>query len=170
MQRAGFLAGAAFVIGVAVGTFLVAPAMHREPAARAPAVQQAQTAAPSADPFETARNAGNEAMDAGNCRDAVAAYERALSIRFDADAATDRGVCLRQLGDRQRALAAFEFVTLKQPAHWQARYNLTAVLLELGRVDEAEASLNVFRTQRPGSEELRVLERGLAAARGKAQS
>jgi len=114
------------------------------------------------DPFVTALAKGNEAMDAGRCADAIAAYDQALAMRFDADVATDRGVCLRQLGDRQRALTAFEFVTLKAPSHWKARYNLTAMLLELGRVDEARASFAILKRQRPNDESLQAFERALA--------
>jgi len=101
-------------------------------------------------------------MDAGRCEDAVAAYERALSIRFNADTATDLGICQRQLGRREQALATFEFVTLKEPSHWQARYNLTAMLLELGRVDEARTSFGILKKQRPNDDTLRVLEQTLA--------
>lgn len=157
-MRAGILAGAAFVIGAIVGTFLIAPAVHREPQKAVPRV----ATPPAPDSFETAREKGNAAMDAGRCEDAIAAYESALAIRFDADAATDLGVCLRQLGQREQALATFEFVTLKQPAHWQARYNLTAMLLELGRVDRARASFEILRQQRPDDEALRTLEQAFA--------
>ena len=161
MQRAGFLAGVTFVLGAILGTFVIAPLVHR-----APAVSQSQQPVPAAkkpdDPFAGARAQGDEAMDAGRCADAIAAYDQALAVRFDADVATDRGVCLRQLGDRQRALTAFEFVTLKVPSHWKARYNLTAMLLELGRVEEARASFAVLKRQRPGDETLLPLERALA--------
>jgi Flp pilus assembly protein TadD len=161
-RNAGFLAGAAFVIGALVGTFLIGPAVHRQP--RAAAAAATQTAhEPSA--FDKAVAEGNAAMDAGRCKDAVAAYERALSVRFDADAATDRGVCLRQLGDRDRALAAFEFVTLKEPEHWQARYNLTALLVESGQVEQARASFAILQKQRPGDEALQPLEKVLAGVR-----
>jgi Flp pilus assembly protein TadD len=156
-MRAGFLVGAAFVIGAIVGTFAIAPVVSRQPQTVVP-----QVTTPPADPFESARKKGDAAMDAGRCEDAVAAYDSALSIRFEADTATDLGVCLRQLGRREQALATFEFVTLKEPSHWQARYNLTAMLLELGRVDEARVSFAVLKTQRPNDDTLRVLEQALA--------
>ena len=158
-RNAGFLAGAAFVIGLLLGTFILGPIVHREPRAQPAATQTVHE--PSA--FDKAVAEGNAAMDAGRCKDAVAAYERALAIQFDADAATDRGVCLRQLGDRDRALAAFEFVTLKEPSHWQARYNMTAVLLDVGRVEEARASFAILQKQRPGDEALQPLEQALAS-------
>ena len=103
-------------------------------------------------------------MDAKRCDEAIAAYEKALVIRFDADAATDRGVCLRQLGRRDEALAAFEMVMLKDPSHWQARYNLTAMLLELGRVDDAKLSFAILKRQRPQDEAVQRLEEALARA------
>ena len=159
-MRAGFLAGLTFVLGAILGTFVIAPMLHRD----APAPQVTATTA-TADPFQTALAKGNEAMDAGRCADAVAAYEQALAVRFDADVATDRGVCLRQLGDREHALAAFEFVTMKEPAHWKARYNLTAMLLELGQVEQAKASLAILEKQRPDDEALRTLKTALAGTR-----
>ncbi|MEA2236956.1 MAG: Anaphase-promoting complex, cyclosome, subunit 3 [Thermoanaerobaculia bacterium] len=156
-MRAGFLAGAAFAIGAIAGTFVIAPIVNRQPQTVVP-----QAAVPPTDPFQNARTKGDAAMDAGRCEDAVAAYERALSIRFDAGTATDLGICQRQLGRREQAVAAFEFVTLKEPSHWQARYNLTAMLLELGRVDEARKSFEILKTQRPNDDTLRVLEQTLA--------
>ncbi|HEY0158557.1 MAG TPA: tetratricopeptide repeat protein [Thermoanaerobaculia bacterium] len=158
-MRAGFIAGAAFVIGVLVGVFLVAPNVGRQPQTVVP--QQA-TAAPAADPFETARAKGNAAMDAQRCEEAIAAYESALAIRFDADAATDLGVCLRQLGRKEQALATFEFVTLKEPAHWQARYNMTAMLLELGHMDRAKKSFAILQGQKPDDAALKTLEQAFA--------
>ncbi len=160
-RGAGFLAGAAFVTGVLIGTFLIAPMVQRQPTVQPATTQTAQE--PSA--FDKAVAEGNAAMDAGRCKDAVAAYERALAVKFDADAATDRGVCLRQLGDRDRALAAFEFVTLKEPSHWQARYNMTAVLIDLGRIDEARASFAILQKQRPGDEALKPIAQALASSR-----
>lgn len=105
-------------------------------------------------------------MDTDRCKDAVAAYERALAIRFDADVATDRGVCLARLGDRERAAAAFEFVTIKDPSHWKARYNLTALLTELGRIDDARESLAVLERQRADEEaRMRTLRQALGTSR-----
>src|SRR5688572_12366636 len=132
-MRAGFLAGLTFVLGAILGTFVLAPLLPRS--ADAPQPVTATAAAP--DLFQTALAKGNAAMDAEKCAEAVAAYEQALAVRFDADVATDRGVCLRQLGDREHALAAFEFVTMKEPSHWKARYNLAAMQLELGQVAQA---------------------------------
>lgn len=103
-------------------------------------------------------------MDNGNCTAAVAAYERALSMKFDADVATDRGVCLRQLNRREEALAAFEFVTLKEPSHWKARYNLTAMLIEADRIKDAEKSLVLLRKLGADAESVNLLEKALSAA------
>jgi len=159
MQRAGFLAGVTFVLGAIIGTFVIAPLLHRD----APVSQASAPAVKPDDPFGAALAKGDEAMDAGRCAEAIGAYDRALAVRFDPDVATDRGVCLRQLGDRERAIVAFEFVTLKAPSHWKARYNLTAMLIELGRVDEARASFAVLKRQRPTDETLGALERALAS-------
>ena len=161
-MRAGFLAGTALIIGIVIGTFVVAPLLRQEePRSAAPA---ARTAPVAADPFEALRAKGNEAMDAQRCDEAIAAYDRALAIRFDADVATDRGVCLRQMGKREDALAAFELIMLRSPSHWQARYNLTAMLLELGRIDDARHSFAILKRQRPNDEAVKKLEQALLAA------
>ncbi len=151
-----------FVLGVIAGTFLVAPAMNRNPQPKPVTVPAQQP--PAADPFTAARAQGDAAMDAGRCQDAIAAYERALSIRFDADTATDRGVCLRQTGQREQAMAAFEFIALKEPSHWKARYNLTAMLLEAGRVDEAKKSFAILQRLGGDNEAMRALGQALSAA------
>ena len=163
-MRSGFLAGAAFILGVVAGVFL-APLIHKEPPA-APAQPVVQTTTParvekSGDPFESAKRKGDAAMDAGRCEDAIAAYESALSMRFDADAATDRGVCLRQLGRKEQAMAAFEFVTLREPKHWKARYNLTAMLIEAGRKDEAMKSFSLLEKLGAEDEAVQALRKAL---------
>jgi len=156
------MAGVAFVIGIAVGTFLVAPALHPQPESRPPVIRQQQ---PVKDPFAVARAEGDVAMDAGRCEEAIAAYARALEVRFDADAATDRGVCLRKIGQREQAQAAFEFITLKDPSHWKARYNLTAMLLEAGRVEAARASFAKLERLGGDDEAIRTLRQALTAPR-----
>lgn len=168
----GFLAGAAFVIGILLGTFIVAPALQDARRERPPmSAPPSETAAPQAaapapqTPFDIAVAAGNEAMDAEKYREAIAAYERALAIRFDADVATDRGVCFRLLGEPQRALTAFEFVTLKEPDHWKARYNRAVVLLQLGRVDEARVEAERVAAQEPNEPAVRKLLETVRAAR-----
>ena len=164
-MRAGFITGAAFVLGVIAGV-LLAPFVTPQPQPHAqPQAQHVPPKPPPpADAFTAARLRADEAMDGGHCEQAVAAYESALSIRFDPDVATDRGVCLRQLGKRDEALAAFEFVTLKDPSHWKARYNLTAMLLEAGHVAEAKTSFAILETLRADDEAVRTLSKALAAA------
>jgi tetratricopeptide (TPR) repeat protein len=88
-------------------------------------------------------------MDAGQFQQALAAYDRALAIKFDANVATDRGVCFRELGQRERALTAFEFVTMKEPAHWQARYDKAVLLLEMQRYDDVQRELDVLVREHP---------------------
>ena len=135
------------MIGIAVGTFLIAPIIHdaRRERTAVPAPPQETVA-----PFDQAVAAGNQAMDEERYREAIEAYDRALTIRFDADVATDRGICYRLLNEPERALAGFEFVTLKDPAHWKARYNRAVVLLQLGRVDEARVEAERVAKLKPG--------------------
>ena len=82
-------------------------------------------------------------------------------MRFDADIATDRGVCLRRLGRREEALAAFEFITLKDPSHWKARYNLTAMFIEANRRTDAERSLLLLRKLDADPEAVNTLDKAL---------
>lgn len=131
------------VLGTVIGALFVAPLFVEVPAAQKPV----QT--PKPDLFTQNVQEGNAAMDAGQFRPALAAYDRALAIKFDANVATDRGVCFRELGERDRALTAFEFVTMKEPAHWQARYDKAVLLLEMQRYDDAKREIDVLAREHP---------------------
>ena len=56
-------------------------------------------------------------------------YERRLALKpGDPDVITDLGVCYREEGEFQKALAFFEQAQTLAPEHWQSRYNKVIVL------------------------------------------
>ena len=56
-------------------------------------------------------------------------YERRLALKpGDPDVLTDMGVCYRELGEFQKALALFDQAETLAPDHWQSRYNKVIVL------------------------------------------
>jgi tetratricopeptide (TPR) repeat protein len=153
------VAAGSLLIGLLVGTFVVAPLIsggHTAAVAASPPS--------SADPFDALIAGGNHAMDQKQYPRAVEAYDRALAMRFDANVATDRGVCLRLAGDRDRALSTFDFVLLKDPEHWQARYNRAVVLMEMKRLDAARADADALLAARPGDPGIQSLRKAIDQA------
>jgi tetratricopeptide (TPR) repeat protein len=72
------------------------------------------------------------------------------------------GVCLRQAGDKAQALAEFRQALQIEPGWAAARAGLGAALLELGRLDEAIAELQLARTApEPPTEVWTALARAL---------
>jgi cytochrome c-type biogenesis protein CcmH/NrfG len=82
---------------------------------------------------------GNHYFDDGKPREAIRAYEGALSIKADnPDVLTDMGIMYRQLGDFERAAEIFAQASKINPLHEQSRFNLGVVLFfDLNRKDEA---------------------------------
>ena len=82
---------------------------------------------------------GNHYFDDGKPREAIRAYERALSIKADnPDVLTDMGIMHRQLGEFERAAEIFAQASKINPLHEQSRFNLGVVLFfDLKRKDEA---------------------------------
>ena len=82
---------------------------------------------------------GNQYFDDHKPREAIRAYERALSIQRDnPDVLTDMGIMYRQLGEFERAAEKFTQAGKIHPRHEQSRFNLGVVLFfDLHRKDEA---------------------------------
>jgi len=82
---------------------------------------------------------GNHYFDDNKPRDAIRAYEHALSINADnPDVLTDLGIMYRQLGEFERAVEKFTQASAINPQHEQSRFNLGVVLFfDLHRKDEA---------------------------------
>jgi cytochrome c-type biogenesis protein CcmH/NrfG len=57
-------------------------------------------------------------------------YEKARAIKDDSpDVLTDLGVCYKESGKAQKALALFDRAADMSPEHWQSRYNAAVVRL-----------------------------------------
>jgi hypothetical protein len=68
--------------------------------------------------------------DAGKYEQAVDYYRRALEIHpSDVDARTDMGICLREMGQSDEALAQFRTSLSYDARHWQTWLNLGVVAL-----------------------------------------
>ena len=82
---------------------------------------------------------GNRHFDDNKPREAIRAYESALSIKKDnPDVLTDMGIMHRQLGEFERAAEIFAQASKINPLHEQSRFNLGVVLFfDLNRKDEA---------------------------------
>jgi cytochrome c-type biogenesis protein CcmH/NrfG len=81
---------------------------------------------------------GNRHFDDERPREAIRAYERALSIKGDnPDVLTDMGIMYRQLGEFDRAMEHFTQASRINPLHEQSRFNLGVVLFDLDRKEEA---------------------------------
>ena len=82
---------------------------------------------------------GNQYFDNHKPREAIRAYERALTIKGDnPDVLTDMGIMYRQLGEFERAAEHFTQAGKTNPLHEQSRFNLGVVLFfDLKRKEEA---------------------------------
>ena len=76
----------------------------------------------------------------GRFAEAVAAYDRVLAMRPDADVLRGRGHALQGLGLLPQALASYTQALALNPSDMQAHYKQGVVLGELGRADEALAA------------------------------
>lgn len=80
----------------------------------------------------------------GLVEEARLAYGRALAVGECAETRTNLGLLRLGLGDRQGALEEFERALELDAASCEAGVNRANVLLELGRLDEAEAAIRVL--------------------------
>jgi predicted O-linked N-acetylglucosamine transferase (SPINDLY family) len=85
-------------------------------------------------------NYGNVLSLMGRYKKAVAAYDRALMVRPDAESFVNRGLALQSLNRPAEALASFEHALALEPRNIQALYRRGVVLNELGRTDAALAA------------------------------
>ena len=92
---------------------------------------------------------------------AIDYYERALAVRSDGLVRTDLGICYKQNGQLDKALAAFQKASEESPGQWQPLFNAAAVLGEMHRVDEARAVVSKLKAMRPNDPEVQRLEAAL---------
>jgi len=95
-------------------------------------------------------NYGNVLSLTGRCEQAVAAYDRALALRPDAESFVNRGLALQSLNRQREALASFERALALEPRNIQALYRRGVTLNELGRADEALAAYDQVLALAPG--------------------
>ena len=96
-------------------------------------------------------------MDAAKFPQAAEYIERALAVHDDASARIDLGVCYRQTGQNDRALAEFQHAEKMAPGQWQPLFNEALVLIDLHRVDEARALAAKLQQMRPNDPDLQRL-------------
>ncbi len=88
---------------------------------------------------------------AGDLRNAILAYESALSLLPDhGEVANDLGRLAHQLGQLELAARLFAHFLLRNPNHPEGANNLACALNDLGRYDEAIALLKAALADHPG--------------------
>ena len=100
-------------------------------------------------------------MDAGKFPQAIEYFERSLAIHEDPNVRTDLGICYKQAGQLDRALATFRKAREEAPDQWQPIYNEAIVLGEMHRFDDARALLPKLQKLRPGDPDIQRLEQAL---------
>jgi cytochrome c-type biogenesis protein CcmH/NrfG len=95
---------------------------------------------------------GNRHFDDDKPREAIRAYEQALSIKGDnPDVLTDMGIMYRHLGNFERAAELFTQAGKIDSRHEQSRFNLGVVLFfDLNRKDEARKAWRELVGINPG--------------------
>jgi cytochrome c-type biogenesis protein CcmH/NrfG len=96
---------------------------------------------------------GNRHFDDDKPREAIRAYEHALSIKGDnPDVLTDMGIMYRHLGDFERAAEIFTQASKIDSRHEQSRFNLGVVLFfDLDRKAEARKAWRELIGINPGA-------------------
>lgn len=110
----------------------------------------------------------NANFDIGNWGRAIELYEHYERLRpGDANVLTDLGVCLREAGQVDAAVARFRQAGERDPAHWQSRFNL-AIVLASDQHDyaAAEAVIADLRRLQSGNPDVERLAQEIARLRG----
>jgi len=179
-----------FALGIVIGTFFIGPHLAKPAlgptggvanAAETEAPAAASAAPPMAqmnavrqqldllkqrvekDPRDTAAltQLGNMYMDAAKFPQAVEYFERALAVREDPTTRTDLGICYKQNGQPEKALAAFQRAASEAPEQWQAMYNEALMLGEMQRWDDARAVASKLSAMRPNDPQVAQLVQAL---------
>jgi tetratricopeptide (TPR) repeat protein len=179
-----------FALGIVVGTFFIGPHLAKptlgpsggvanaaepeaaaSPAAAPPMAQMNAVRAQlellkqriERDPRDTAAltQLGNMYMDAAKFPQAIDYMERALAVREDPTTRTDLGICYKQNGQPEKALAAFQRAASEAPEQWQALYNEAIVLGEMQRWDDARAVAAKLSATRPNDAQVAQLVQSL---------
>ncbi len=184
-----------FLLGLVIGSFVVGPHLAKAggapptaTAVTAPNAAGAGGAPPNASPnpmddvrrqIDTLkaaierdpRNAdalvklGGMYMAAAKYPEAIGYFERALAIREEPNVLIDAGICFKETGQLDKALAAFRRSSVLAPDQWQTLFNEAIVLGEMRRFDEAKAIGAKLKAMRPDDPDVQRLNQALAAAR-----
>lgn len=168
-----------FLLGLVIGSLLIGPKLAQsrlsggQPPPAVPATQNPMDAvrqqiaslneAIARDPrnFDALAQLGTMYMDAAKFPQAIGYLERALAVREDPNLRTDLGICYKQNGQLENALAAFRKASAEAPEQWQPIYNEAIILGEMRRFDEARSLLPALRKLRPGDAGVQRLEQAL---------
>jgi len=105
---------------------------------------------------------GDMYMDAAKFAEATGYFERALDVREDPSVRTDLGICYKNAGQPEKALAAFQKAADESPQEWQALFNEAVVLGDMKRYDEARAVAAKLQAARPNDPQVQQLQTALA--------
>jgi Flp pilus assembly protein TadD len=121
-----------------------------------------QTLEKNPNDFGALSELGNMYMDAGKYPQAIDYYERALRVRDEPSLRTDLGICYKETGQLDKALAALQQVSRERPDEWQPLFNQAVVLVGMKRFDEARAIATKLRGMRPDDAAVAKLNEALA--------
>ena len=171
-----------FLLGLIIGSLLIGPRLGKLSGAPAPPPAQTGPSQPTGNPMEAVRQQiaalkeaidrnprnfdalvqlGNLYMDAAKYPQAIDYYERALAVSENPDVRVDLGICYKQSGQLDKALAAFRKAGAEAPNQWQPMFNAAIVLGEMQRFDEARALIGELKKIRPNNPEVQRLEAAL---------
>jgi len=171
-----------FLLGLIIGSLLIGPRLGKLSGAPAPPPAQTGPSQPTGNPMEAVRQQiaalkeaidrnprnfdalvqlGNLYMDAAKYPQAIDYYERALAVSENPDVRVDLGICYKQSGQLDKALAAFRKAGAEAPNQWQPMFNAAIVLGEMQRFDEARALIGELKKIRPNDPEVQRLEAAL---------
>jgi len=109
---------------------------------------------------------GSMYMEAGKYPQAVTYFERALAINHDPETATDLGICYKESGSPEKALATFQQIEKTNPDHWQALYDEAVVLVHMGRYADAKDVIARLKVKRPNDPDVLKFEQQLSQMKG----
>ena len=108
---------------------------------------------------------GNLYMDATKYSQALGYYEQSVAVRRDPAVLMDLGICYRETGTPEKALATFRELTRISPQSWQSQFNEAIVLADTQRLDEARGIVARLKREHPGDANLLRFEQSLSASR-----
>jgi Flp pilus assembly protein TadD len=175
-----------FLLGLTIGSLLLGPKIAQSKLAGATAEQTPANEMPSSAPapaaagnpmaavtqqlaslkeaiakdpnnFDALVQLGGMYMDAAKFPQAAEYLERAVAIRDDASTRIDLGVCYKQTGQLDRALAEFQRAATMAPDQWQPIFNEALVLVDLHRMDEARTLAAKLQQMKPGDPDVAKL-------------